>query len=138
MTAGCDRIGHMLRTIILFAICAAAVSAQDEAEYTAWMKSIPPQVNTIKADIMAKDNGKVSVDANKLAETFQETSDFWMKRQKEDAVKMAQEARDAAKEIGEAKTEEAQNAAVMKLQGTCGACHRAYREGKPGAFKIKS
>jgi cytochrome c556 len=128
----------MSRILVLFALCAAVVSAQDETAYSAWMKSVPPQVNAIKAAIMAGDNAKVATEANKLADTFQQVGDFWTKRQKDDAVKMAQATRDAAKEIAAATTPDAQNAAVTKAQGTCGGCHRIYREGAAGSYKIKS
>jgi hypothetical protein len=128
----------MSRILVLFALCAAVVSAQDETAYSAWMKSVPPQVNAIKAAIMAGDNAKVATEANKLADTFQQVGDFWTKRQKDDAVKMAQATRDAAKEIAAATTPDAQNAAVTKAQGTCGGCHRVYREGAAGSYKIKS
>ena len=127
----------MSRFLILLAMCAAVVSAQDETAYTAWMKSTPPQVNAIKAAIMANDNAKVAAEANKLAGTFQQVADFWTKRQKDDAVKMAQATRDAAKEIAAASNADAQNAAVAKAQATCGGCHRVYREGTAGAYKIK-
>jgi hypothetical protein len=127
----------MFRFLVLITICVSAVSAQDNAEYAAWMKSTPVQINAIKAAIMAKDNAKVTTEAGKLADTFQHVADFWMKRQKDDAVKMAQATRDAALEVASASTEDAQNAGVMKVQGTCGACHRAYREGTAGAYKIK-
>ena len=102
------------------------------------MKSVPPQVNAIKAATMSKDNAAVKTEANKLADTFQQVADFWTKRMKDDAVKMAQAARDAAKEAAAATDADAQNAAVAKAQATCGGCHRAYREGAAGSYKIKS
>ncbi len=114
------------------------VSAQDDSAYAAWMKGVPPQVNAIRAAIMAKDNAAVATEANKLAATFQQVADFWAKRQKDDAVKLAQATRDAVKEIAAATDADTQNAAVMKAQGTCGNCHRVYREGTPGNYKIKS
>jgi hypothetical protein len=128
----------MSRILILFAICAAVLSAQDEAAYSAWMKGTPPQVNAIKAAIMAKDNAAVATEANKLAATFQQVADFWKTRQKDDAVKMAEATRDAAKEVAAAKDADAQNAGVAKAQATCGGCHRVYREGAAGSYKIKS
>jgi cytochrome c556 len=127
----------MSRYLILFAICAGIVSAQDEATYQGWMKSVPPQINAVKAAIMASDNAKVAEEANKLSDTFQKVADFWQGRMKDDAVTMAKAARDAAKEAAQAKTADAQNAAVTKVQGTCGGCHRVYREGTAGNFKIK-
>jgi len=51
---------------------------------------------------------------------------------------MAQATRDAAKEVAGATGADAQNAGVMKIQATCGARHRMYREGTAGAYKIKS
>jgi len=138
MKTGRVMIFHMSRILILFAICAAVVSAQDETAYSAWMKGVPPQVAAIRAAIMANDNAKVAAEANKLADTFEQVADFWAKRQKDDAVKMAQATRDAAKEVAGATGADAQNAGVMKIQGTCGACHRVYREGTAGAYKIKS
>jgi hypothetical protein len=130
-------ICHMSRILILFAVCAAVLSAQDDAAYSAWMKSTPPQVNAIKAAIMANDNAKVKTEANKLADTYQQVADFWAKRQKDDAVKMAQATRDAAKEVAAASDADSQNAAVAKAQATCGGCHRVYREGAAGSYKIK-
>jgi hypothetical protein len=127
----------MFRLLILIIICVGAVSAQDDAAYSAWMKSTPPQINAIKAAIMANDNAKVATEAGKLADTFQHVADFWMKKQKDDAVKMAQATRDAALEIASSNTPDTQNAAVMKVQGTCSGCHRVYREGTAGSYKIK-
>ena len=127
----------MFRFLVLLTICVGTVSAQDDAEYSAWMKATPPQINAIKAAIMAKDNAKVATQAGKLADTFQHVADFWMKRKKDDAVMMAQATRDAALQVASASTEDTQNAAVMKVQGTCAACHRAYREGSAGSYKIK-
>jgi hypothetical protein len=127
----------MFRLLILITICVGAVSAQDDAAYSAWMKSTPPQINAIKAAIMANDNAKVATEAGKLADTFQHIADFWMKKQKDDAVKMAQATRDAALEIASSNTPDTQNAAVAKVQGTCGGCHRVYREGTAGNYKVK-
>jgi cytochrome c556 len=131
-------IFHMSRIFILFAVSAAMLSAQDDAAYSAWMKSVPPQVNAIKAAIMGNDKAAVKTESNKLADTFQQVADFWKKRMKDDAVKMAEATRDAAKEVAAAPDADAQNAAVAKVQATCGGCHRVYREGSAGNYKIKS
>jgi cytochrome c556 len=135
--AACDMMCHMSRILILLAISVAALSAQDEKTYQSWMKSTPPQINAIKAAITAKDNAKVKEEADKLASTYQEVADFWMKRSKEDAVKMADATRDAAKAVADATTPEAQTAALGEVTKTCGACHKVYREGSAGNFKIK-
>jgi hypothetical protein len=128
----------MFRIIALFAICAGIVSAQDAATYQAWMKATPGQVTAIRNAIMAGDNAKVKAEADKLADMYQQVADFWQKRMKEDAVKIAQTTRDAAKEVAAATTAETQTAGVTKIQGTCAACHRVYREGPQGGpYKIK-
>jgi cytochrome c556 len=127
----------MSRILILLALGVAVLSAQDEKTYQSWMKGTPPQINAIKATITAKDNAKVKEEADKLAATFQSVADFWSARQKQDAVKMAEATRDAAKAVGDASTPEAQTAALGEVQMTCGACHKVYREGSPGNFKIK-
>jgi len=54
----------MSRLLILFAICAAMVSAQDDSAYAAWMKGVPPQVNAIRAAIMAKEWVRYNVNVN--------------------------------------------------------------------------
>ena len=87
---------------------------------------------------MANDNAKVKEEADKLADTFEKVADFWSKRNKEDAVMMANATRDAAKQIADSKTPAEQNAAVAKVQQTCAPCHKEYREGTPGNYKIKS
>lgn len=127
----------MFRLLVLITICVGAVSGQDAAAYSAWMKSTAPQINAIKAAITANDNAKVATEAGKLADTYQKVADFWMMKQKDDAVKLAQATRDAALEIASSSTPDAQNAGVTKVQGTCGGCHRVYREGTAGNYKIK-
>jgi hypothetical protein len=128
----------MLRALILTVVFAGVVCAQDDATYQTWMKAVPPQVAAIRAAIMASDNTKVAAESNKLAGMFQQVADFWQKKGKADAVKMAEATRDAAKETASASSADAQNAGVMKIQGTCGACHRTYREGPQGGpYKIK-
>ena len=127
----------MFRLLVLITICVGAVCAQDDAAYSTWMKSTPPQINAIKAAITANDNARITTEAGKLADTYQRVADFWMMKQKDDAVKLALATRDAALEVASAATPDAQNAAVAKVQGTCGACHRVYREGTAGNYKIK-
>jgi mono/diheme cytochrome c family protein len=106
--------------------------AQDDAQYQSWMKSIPPSVAAIRN---AGDNAAAAGDANKLADTFDKVSAFWKARNADDAVKFAETARDAAKAIASGTGEKAAN--LQKLQGTCGGCHSAHREGSAPNFKIK-
>jgi hypothetical protein len=60
---------------------------------------------------------------------------FWKARKADDAVKLTETARDAAKEITLGSGDKVAN--LQKIQGTCGACHIAHREGTAPNFKIK-
>jgi mono/diheme cytochrome c family protein len=71
----------------------------------------------------------------KLADTFDKVAAFWKARSADDAVKLAETARDAAKAIASGSGDKAAN--LQKLQGTCGACHGAHREGSAPDFTIK-
>ena len=106
--------------------------AQDDAQYQAWMKSIPPTVGAIRS---AADNAAAAGDATKLADTFDKVAMFWKAKNVDDAVKFAETARDAAKAIASGTGEKAAN--LQKLQSTCGGCHMAHREGAAPNFKIK-
>jgi hypothetical protein len=106
--------------------------AQDDAQYQAWMKSIPPTLGAIRN---ASDNAAATGDATKLADTFDKVVGFWKARNAEDAVNFAQTAADAARAIASGSGEKAAN--LQKIQGTCGGCHSAHREGSAGNYKIK-
>jgi mono/diheme cytochrome c family protein len=105
--------------------------AQDEAQYQSWMKSLPPTVGAIRN---ATDGAAAMESAKKLAETFEMVEAFWKARNAEDAVKLAETGAEAAKAIASG-GDKAEN--LQKIQGTCGACHMAHREGKAPDFKIK-
>jgi len=107
-------------------------NAQDDEQYRAWMKSIQPNVGSIRN---APDNAAAAPAAAKLAETFTEVAAFWKARNADDAVKFAENARDAAKAIEAGTGDKAEN--LMKLQAQCGGCHMAHREGTAPNFKIK-
>ena len=107
-------------------------SAQDDAQYQAWMKSIPPTLGAIRN---APDNNAVTGDATKLADTFDQVTAFWKARNAGDAVKLAETAANASRAITAGSGEKAAN--VQKIQGTCGGCRSVHREGSAGNFKIK-
>lgn len=125
----------MHKTCILIAMLATLGVhgvAQDDAQYQTWMKSIPPSVGAIRN---AADNAAAAPDATKLADTFDKVATFWKARNADDAVKFAETARDAAKAIAAGTGDKAAN--LQKIQGQCGGCHAAHREGTAGNFKIK-
>jgi len=125
----------MSKALLLFALplmFTMQAGAQDDAEYQAWMKSIPPNVGAIRN---ATDAAAAAPAAGKLADTFTQVADYWKKKNAEDAVKFAETARDAAKAIQSGDGDKAAN--LAKIQAQCGACHMAHREGSAGNFKIK-
>jgi mono/diheme cytochrome c family protein len=83
----------------------------------------------------ATDAAAAAAPAGTLADTFNKVADFWKAHNAPDAVTLAETARDAARAIATGTGDFAAN--KMKLQGTCGACHMAHREGKAPDFKIK-
>jgi len=118
--------------IAMFGVFGVLGSAQDDAQYQTWMKSIPPSVGAIRN---AVDNAAAAGDATKLADTFGKVAKFWKAKNADDAVQFAETARDAAKAIAAGTGDKAAN--LQKLQGTCGGCHKAHREGSAPDFKIK-
>ena len=76
-----------------------------------------------------KDNSAVAENAKKLSESFDQIAKFWEKKHKDDAVKLAEAARDAGKALASATSAEDQTAALAKVGGTCRGCHTVYRDG---------
>ena len=133
-----------MRTTLLLAVTTTlfviGAFAQSDADYQSWMKTIGATMGSMNKKIAAKDAGAAS-DADKLESTFKEVEGFWKQRGgADDAVTFATKARTAAADV--AKAANAGNwdeaaAQAKSLQSNCGGCHRAHREGSPGAFKIK-
>jgi hypothetical protein len=119
----------LIATISVFSVLAGA---QDDAQYKTWMKSMQPSLRAIRG---AADNAAAAPEATKLADTFDKVAAFWKERHAEDAVKFAETARDAAKAIASGSGDKAAN--LQTIQGTCGGCHAAHREGTAPDFKIK-
>jgi cytochrome c556 len=122
----------MRKVIVLVGFCVVALSAQDqqdEAKYSEWMKSTQQEIGTIKGAITANDDAKVKAEADKLAGIYEQVASFWKDKGKEDAVKLADTTRDAAKAVGAANGAEAQTAALQQVQQTCRPCHTVYRNG---------
>jgi mono/diheme cytochrome c family protein len=125
----------MRKTFLVISIVfvfSALAGAQDDAEYKTWLKSLGPSVGAIRK---APDNAAAADDATKVAATFDKVAAFWKARNASDAVTLAENARDAAKDIAAGTGDKAAN--LQKLQGTCGACHKAHREGTAPDFTIK-
>jgi mono/diheme cytochrome c family protein len=119
----------VLTTLFVFS---GLAGAQDDAQYQTWMKSMQPTLRAIRG---AADTAAAAPEATKLAETFDKIAAFWKARNADDAVKFAETARDAAKEIASGSGDKA--AHLQTIQGTCGSCHSAHRGGAAPNFTIK-
>jgi hypothetical protein len=81
----------MLKACLLFITFVAigtVVTAQDDARYQTWMKSLGSSVAAIRN---APDNAAAAGDASKLANTFDKVAEFWRTRNAEDAVKFSRD-----------------------------------------------
>ena len=115
----------------VFAFCAAGLIAQnaDLAQYQTWMKAGAGANGALRAAVTAKDAAAIKENSAKAAEAFDSIAKYWAGKDKADAVKFSEDARDAAKAVGAATDEAGQKAALGKLAGTCRGCHTPYRNG---------
>lgn len=121
-----------LFAIALTGLLAITLSAQDDATYQGYMKTVASNFGPLR---MATDAASAKAPATALADTFEKVVAFWKAHNAPDAVMFAENAHDAAKAIADGNGDLAAN--KMKLQQQCGACHMAHREGKAPDFKIK-
>jgi cytochrome c556 len=105
------------------------------------MKIIGATMSSMNKKIAAKDGSGAAADAQNLEATLKKVEDFWERRRgADDAVLLAMNAKNTAEVIAKAASAyNLDDAAVQveNLQGDCSGCHKAYREGTPGSFKIK-
>jgi len=134
----------MKKTIILPALlaCGFAVCmvAQSEADYSGWMKDVGATKGKVTKEIAAKQTTEAASDASHLADIFKQVGAFWAGRNASDAVTMAKDAETASNDLAaaaKAGDEAKMQSSMQALNGTCGGCHKAHREGTPGSFKIK-
>jgi len=122
-------------------VAAIVLVAQVDGDYQAWMKANGAAMGSLNKNLMAKDSNGVAADAQKLEANLKQVEDYWQKRGTTDAVDFAKRGQMAAAAV--AKDASAGNldqaAADLKMvQGACGGCHMAHREGTPQTgFKMK-
>jgi hypothetical protein len=131
----CILYAMRLATILVavFAFCLAGFAQDELAQYQTWMKAAAKGNGGAKKAIAAKDVAAAAASAKDAAEAFDHIATFYKAKGKDDAVKFAETARDAAKAAAAATTSEDQQAEMAKVGGTCMGCHAIYREGN--AFK---
>ncbi|PWU10068.1 MAG: hypothetical protein C5B51_04910 [Terriglobia bacterium] len=134
----------MKRTIVLpvllamgFAVC---VIAQSEADYSGWMKDVAATKGKAKKALDSKSNSDVADAGSHLAGLFKQVGAFWSSRNASDAVTIAKNAETASNDLAaaaKAGDDAKMQSAMQTINGACGTCHMAHREGSPGSFKIK-
>jgi len=133
------------KTLVCFVIGIATLTsiglAQDEKDYSTWMKTVAATNGTLRKNIEAKMGDAAAADADKLAGIFKQVTAFWEKRGgADDAVAAAKKAATAAADISTAAKAgnwDQASGGVMTLGSTCGGCHMAHRERGADGFKIK-
>jgi hypothetical protein len=134
----------MTKTIVVpsclalgFALC---LVAQSEADYPGWMKDLGATKGKITKGIAAKQNADVATDAMHMASIYKQLGAFWACRKASDAETISKTGETAANDLAtaaKAGDDAKMQAALQTINGTCGGCHSAHREGTPGSFKIK-
>jgi cytochrome c556 len=132
------------RILIVLAVSAvlsaAVLSAQSDADYQGWMKTVGATVGSLQKNVAAKDAAAVTADTQTLQDTFKQVEMFWDKRGAADAVKFAKLAQTVAATVAkDAAAGNMDQAATdtNSLAAACGGCHTAHREKTFTGFKIK-
>ena len=106
------------------------------------MKTISTTNAALGMKLMSNDLPGAAKDAQTLATTFADVERFWAQANKEDAVKLAQQARMGASEAAAAATAgDGMKAAAARsnMTATCKQCHGVYREGDAQTgYRIKA
>ncbi len=97
------------------------------------MKAAAAASGALNKAIMEKDAAAVKANSETMVSNFGWIATFFKDKGKDDGVKFATAASDAAKAVAAASTPEDMAAAAQKIRPTCGGCHMVYRAGS--AFK---
>lgn len=106
------------------------------------MKTVASTNQAMNAKIKMSDLPGAAKDAQTVVSTFGDIEKWWTAYNKTDAVMWAQQGKAAATDMAAALSAgdatKAQ-AAQKTMQGSCGSCHMAYREGsaQTGGYKFK-
>ena len=114
-------------------------------QHSAAMKQIQQAIGAANKSLKGGDTATATTNVETLATQFATIETFYTQRMKPDAVKLAQTARaGAADTLAALKAGDAMKAqmSLATTQGTCGQCHKMYREGDgktaPYAFNAAS
>ena len=127
--------------VLAASLAAGILLAQVDSDYQGWMKSNGAAMGSLNKNLMAKDAAAVAADAQKLEANLKQVEDYWQKRGTADAVDLAKRGQMAAATVAkDASAGNLDQAAtdLKTLQGACGGCHMAHREGTAQTgFKMK-
>lgn len=125
---------------VLFLIPGLAAVAQQNAEFTAWMKASGRAFGALNK--LDKKTGKEAVaSAEALGGVYEQMIGYWRQRNLADAVKWSEVGKAAAAELAAAAfANDAERAgqALKTVGETCRSCHATYRESMPdGTYRFK-
>jgi cytochrome c556 len=132
--------------VILGVGLGAAIGAQAPAPVTieqheAAMKQIQPAVGAMNKNLKGAMLTEAAANAEELGKLFAQVEQFWTRNKKDDAIKLAQTAREGAMAVAKAaKAGDAAGAqmAAQNVLGACKQCHGMYREGTAQeGFRLK-
>ena len=123
--------------VLLTAVLGASLVAQTTVtveQHEAAMKQIAQANGALGKAIKSNTLADAATQAETLATQFALVERFWAQHKKDDAVKLAQTARQGATDTAAAAKAGDQMKAQMaagNIGGTCKQCHGTYREGNP-------
>jgi len=105
------------------------------------MKKVGPAAAALRTAVDGSKTDVVSQNLTVLKQAFAQTEAFWKSKNLPEPMVIAQDARkhaDAVEKAVAASDWDAAKKSAAALNGTCGACHSAYRERfDDGSFRIK-
>ncbi|MDE3195500.1 MAG: cytochrome c [Acidobacteriota bacterium] len=120
--------------VIVSAFSLVGLMAQDDlAQFQPLMKAAAGGQRAAMQAVQGGDAAAAKAGAKDAAENLDKIAAFFKAKGKDDAVKFAEEARDAAKAASEAGSVEDIQANLRKMGPNCQGCHAQYRMGN--AFK---
>jgi len=131
---------RILPAIVLLTALTAVAAAQEEDDYTNWMKQVDHANGSLQKELKSKTGDAAADDAKKMADLFGQIGAFWQKRDADDAVKFAADDAAAYKQVADlaaaGRFDEA-SATVKSAQANCSGCHKAHRAMSVHGWKIK-
>lgn len=131
----------MTRSLMLMLTLGLGFAMAQDQEYVAWMKAAGGSMGPLKKALDAKAGKEAAEHAKKIEAAFAKIEQYWAGKNAADAVKLAQTARNGAKEVAAAAeaghTDHALQS-ISAITSTCKSCHDAHREkAADGSWKIK-